>query len=120
VLEAPERAVLVDGGAALVNVPTPARFAFHKLLVAPLRPAAFQTKSQKDVTQACQILELLVDERPGDLALAWQALRARGPRWERAATRGLALVGRHAPELQSRVAPLLSGAAAKKRRSRSR
>ncbi len=27
-----------------VNVPAPSRFAFHKLLVATLRPAAFQAR----------------------------------------------------------------------------
>ena len=39
-----ERAVVIDGGATLVTVPAPARFAFHKLLVATLRPA-FQAKN---------------------------------------------------------------------------
>src|SRR5262249_47482982 len=71
VLETPERAVLIDGGASLVNVPAPARFAFHKLLIAPLRPAAFHTKTDKDVMQAEEVLETLIAERPGDLLLAW-------------------------------------------------
>jgi nucleotidyltransferase-like protein len=48
-LAEPERALFIDGGAALVNVPAPARFAFHKLLVATLRPAAFQAKAEKVV-----------------------------------------------------------------------
>ncbi len=39
-LQMPERALFINGGATLVNVPAPARFAFHKLLVASLRPWA--------------------------------------------------------------------------------
>jgi hypothetical protein len=58
-LESPERAVIIANTAALVNVPTPARFAFHKLLVAQLRPAAFAAKADKDVLQAVQVLAVL-------------------------------------------------------------
>jgi hypothetical protein len=106
-LEGPARAVVIDGGAALVNVPAPARFAFHKLLVATLRPVAFQTKSEKDVAQASEVLDLLVTERPGDLAIAWTALVGRGARWERTARRGLALVAKRLPVVHARVGALL-------------
>jgi hypothetical protein len=106
-LEAPERALVINGGAALVNVPTPARFALHKLLVAPLRPAAFQSKASKDVAQASEVLDLLMEDRPGDLALAWQALTSRGPRWERAGRKGLALLRGHSAGAHRRLLPLL-------------
>ena len=114
VLDQPERALFINGGAAMVNVPTPARFAFHKLLVAPLRPAAFQAKSEKDVVQAAQVLEVMVDARPGDLRPAWDALRAAGKNAERAASRGLALLERRRPAVHGRVTAML-GSAAKKR-----
>jgi hypothetical protein len=110
-LEMPEKAILINGGAALVNVPSPARFAFHKLLVATLRPVAFQAKAKKDVAQSCQILEVLVSERPGDLQLAWDDLRARGSAWKRAATKGLDLARRHRPDVHQRVMPLLAPSA---------
>jgi hypothetical protein len=106
-LAEPERAVLIDGGAALVNVPGPARFAFHKLLVATLRPAAFQAKAEKDVVQAAQVLEVLVEARPGDLRPAWDSLRGAGQSWDRAARRGLALLGRRHPAVHERVAAML-------------
>jgi hypothetical protein len=80
-LEAPERAPVLDGGAALVNVPAPARFALHKLMIAPLRPLAFQTKAAKDLVQAAEVLDVLADLRPGDLAAAWEAIDRRGARW---------------------------------------
>lgn len=103
-LQMPERALFIDGGATLVNVPTPARFAFHKLLVASLRPATFQTKAEKDVMQAAQVLEALVDARPGDLTPAWEALRGSGSRRAHA---GLAWLGRRQPELHTRVIAIL-------------
>ena len=109
-LARPERAVFVNGGAALVNVPDPARFAFHKLLVAPLRPAAFQTKAEKDVLQAGQVLDVLLEARPGDLLPAWDSLRGAGRRWDRAATRGLALLARRQPALHARVQTALGRA----------
>lgn len=109
-LEQPERALFLEGGAALVNVPAPARFAFHKLLVGPLRPAAFQAKAEKDVVQAAQVLEILADARPGDLGPAWDRLRSGGNALSRAARRGLALLGRRQPEVHARVATVLGSA----------
>jgi len=106
-LELPEKAVLIDGGAALVNVPAPARFALHKLVVAPRRPAAFQSKAEKDVMQAADLLAVLIDQRPGDVEIAWDGLRARGIGWERAAERGLTLLRRRAPDIHASVAALI-------------
>ena len=108
-LEGAERAVVINGGAALVNVPTPARFALHKLLIAPLRPAAFQTKAEKDVAQASEVLEVLAVDRPGDIELGWRSLTGQGPRWERAAKRGLDALRRRNPPLHDRVSSLLGG-----------
>jgi hypothetical protein len=117
-LEAPEKALLINGGAALVNVPAPARFAFHKLLVATLRPAAFQAKAEKDVVQACEVLEMLVAERPGDLSPAWDDLRRRGSRWEKAAKGGLVLAKRLRPEVHKRMLALLETNGSTRRKGR--
>ncbi len=57
----------------LVQVPSPARFALHKLVVSQRRPAAFATKSTKDIRQAELVLEVLLEDRPGDIMLAWEA-----------------------------------------------
>jgi hypothetical protein len=114
-LDRPERALFIDGGAALVNVPDPARFAFHKLLVAPLRPAAFQTKAEKDVLQAAEVLEVLLEARPGDLRPAWESLRGAGRSWERAATRGLALLARRQPGLHEGLQKVLGRPSARRK-----
>ncbi len=68
-------AVAFSGGATLVKVPNPARFGFHKLLVAEARSVAEQAKAAKDVAQASQLLNLLLEQRPGDLDLALEGLK---------------------------------------------
>ncbi|MGB5627193.1 MAG: hypothetical protein WBM61_15780, partial [Woeseiaceae bacterium] len=42
------------------------------------RPAAFAAKSMKDLSQAAQIFEVLLDSRPGDITLAFDAARTQG------------------------------------------
>lgn len=86
-----------------MNVPTPARFALHKLLVAQLRPAAFAAKADKDLLQAVQLLEVLVEERPGDIALAWTALESLGPTVMKKIRRGLGAADARARGLRKRV-----------------
>ena len=80
-IEAPIRAAIVAGDPALVFVPDPARFALHKLITASARPAAETGKQHKDRVQAGQLLEVLLEDRPGDITLAAGALTARGRGW---------------------------------------
>jgi hypothetical protein len=80
-LEGPERAVVLGGDGVLINVPDPARFALHKLIVAAVRPASSAAKARKDLQQAALLLDLLVEERPGSLSSAWDALTMRGRGW---------------------------------------
>lgn len=70
-------AAVIAGSAIRVNVPTPARFAFHKLWVGSERPVSEAAKSRKDVRQAEQVLGLLAADRPDDVAIAWEALARR-------------------------------------------
>jgi hypothetical protein len=70
----PAQAVIVGGSGILVNVPDPARFAFHKLWISARRPVSEQTKAAKDRRQAGDLLEVLLEDRPADLAAAWEAL----------------------------------------------
>lgn len=76
-IEDPQPGALPAGSGILVNVPPPARFALHKLAVARSRPPTQQAKSGKDLDQAAQLIAVLAEDRPGDLALAWEALATR-------------------------------------------
>lgn len=97
-------AVVVAASGVLVRVPTPARFAVHKLWTAGERSVAFQAKAAKDLRQAAQVFSVLVEDRPGDLILAGEAL-ARQPRRVRQVVRGLERIEE---SLRARVSPLLA------------
>jgi hypothetical protein len=94
-IENPEKAAVLDAGGVLVSVPVPARFALHKLLVAPERPVSQQSKAGKDLAQAAQLIEALAEARPGDLRLAYEALSARG--WKARLSRGAKLLAASHP-----------------------
>lgn len=70
------RAVVVAGSGILVNVPTPGRFALHKLWLSRERDISQQAKAKKDVRQAQQLIAVLEEDRPDELTRAWSALEA--------------------------------------------
>ncbi len=80
-LEAPIAVPLLNGGATLVNVPDPARFALHKLLISGRRQVFEQAKAGKDRQQAGEIIAALYEDRRGDLRLAVDALNKRAAAW---------------------------------------
>jgi hypothetical protein len=107
VLEDAQPAALIDRGAVLVTVPSPARFALHKLLVAGARPSALQTKVEKELIQAALVIDLLEEDRPGDLRLAWEAARGRG--WSRPMRAASTLLRRRWPATHARLEAILAG-----------
>lgn len=78
VLEESIDAAAVVGSGIRVNVPSPARFAIHKLWLSTERPVSEVAKARKDLRQAEQLIEVLLEDRPGDLEAAWDALPQRG------------------------------------------
>ena len=86
-LDHPVRGAVVDGDGVLVSVPDPSRFALYKILLTRERAITDSAKSEKDSTQAAQLIIILADERPGDLALACQDLNDRGREWRCQASR---------------------------------
>lgn len=103
----PLQAAVVNGGVVAVAVPDPARFALHKLIVAAERPAAQQTKREKDIAQAAQLIEVLAQDRPGDLGVAWEALAQRGPSWIRRVRESLPALERSSPQAAEHVRALV-------------
>lgn len=73
-IEDPMQAVVMGSDVVLVNIPSPARFAMHKLWISEKRPVTFQAKAKKDRIQAEQLIEVLSEDRPDDLREAWGAL----------------------------------------------
>jgi hypothetical protein len=94
-----QAAILAKAGTLIVNVPHPARFALHKLVVAGERSGTFQAKVNKDLRQAGALLEVLRESRAWEVDEAWQDLLGRGPGWTVRAERGLAMLNRQFPDL---------------------
>lgn len=89
-LEAPGQAVLIDrADGCLVNLPDPARYGLHKLLVAHERGGR-HPKYRKDQLQALALIEWHLARAPDLLADAWTDLVARGAGWEKRARDSLA------------------------------
>ena len=67
------------GTGVLAHVPAPARYALHKLLIAPKRVAG--DKRVKDIAQATALLALLVGDDPAQVRQAWRALKRKPASW---------------------------------------
>lgn len=87
-------AVLLYGHGIMVNVPTPARFAIHKCVISQKRPAALAAKALKDRSQAEQLFRVLLEDRPSDIVLAYEAAKAQGDAFVKCFETGLALLDR--------------------------
>ncbi len=107
-LEAPVATPVINGGATLVYVPDPARFALHKLIVSADRPIAMQTKSGKDREQAAEMIELLLEDRPGDLAVAAESINRRPRGWRKKLRQGLDRLPNQLASVRDRIAAMLA------------
>lgn len=95
-IERPGQAVLIDrGDACLVNLPDPARYGLHKLIVATERGPR-HPKYNKDILQALALVEWHLQRAPALLVEAWEDLVANGSGWVKRARASLA----HAPVAQ--------------------
>ncbi len=87
----PEPAVILHDAGIYVHVPSPARYAVHKLIVSRRRQEG-TAKRGKDVQQAEALLRVLAETRPHDLKQAWDEAHSRGPRWRQLLFEGLSEV----------------------------
>ncbi|HXY98557.1 MAG TPA: GSU2403 family nucleotidyltransferase fold protein [Stellaceae bacterium] len=92
-------AVVLHDAGILVNVPSPARFAVHKLIVAQRRKEG-AAKVDKDLKQAEALIDALVARRPHDLKDAWNEAAGRGAKWRELMTKGLSMI---APAVRDRA-----------------
>lgn len=64
-----------------VRIPSPERYAIHKLIVASARTGTHRAKVEKDLAQAASLIEVLAVSRPYELAGALDDARGRGRKW---------------------------------------
>lgn len=100
-LEQIQRAVLFNrDGAVVVNIPHPARYALHKLIVYGEREGAYVAKSSKDLLQSASLLKLLKERRPWEVESAWLDMKGRGKGWMTRVNQGLLALNQSYPELE--------------------
>lgn len=87
----------------LVQIPRSERFAIHKLIVADRRHGKLALKAEKDRLQAAFLIEALTEDRPDDLAEAYEDARAEGTKWRERLDRTL----KRMPEAADRIAAVL-------------
>ena len=96
-----EAAMLTRFG-ALVNVPSPERYAVHKLIVSTMRKDTGESavKSDKDIIQAGLLIEALVAKRrQDDLAAALHEAAARGSAWQERLRQGAVRLAEESREI---------------------
>jgi hypothetical protein len=100
ILEDIGQAVVLSAiGTTVVNVPDPARFAIHKLLVFAERRKRNPEKSTKDLRQAAALIRVLDRYRPDDLKNLWSDVHKRGPGWRKRASTALTALAKEEPDL---------------------
>ena len=89
ILEDIQPAVLLYGHGIIINVPAPGRFAVHKCAVSQKRGMGSAGKIRKDLDQAEQVFEALLELRPADIALALHAAAERNPSFQDSVQAGI-------------------------------
>jgi len=93
-IEDPVAAAALGRRPALVNVPQPARYAVHKLIVSQERGCGFALKAQKDLEQSFDLQKVLETIDPESLSEAFADARKRGPGWRKKVDAGQAAMRR--------------------------
>ncbi|GMR18194.1 MAG: GSU2403 family nucleotidyltransferase fold protein [Gammaproteobacteria bacterium] len=102
-LEDIQPATLLYKHGVFINVPAPARFAFHKLVVSQRRRAGAIEKIKRDLAQAEQLFEVLIEGRPGDLILAYEAAEKMGEKFIQQLTTGMKSIDPEVSESVRRI-----------------
>lgn len=84
----PATAAVLYRSGVLVNVPRPAQYAIHKLIVATRRAQGATIKARKDIEQSGALIRVLAVDRPDELLAAFSDARNRGPSWRQAVEAG--------------------------------
>jgi hypothetical protein len=86
----PVRSVALYKGGIPVTVPSPYRYAVHKLIVATQRENL--AKVGKDLLQAAAIINAVLPRHSEDLREAWENAWERGPAWRKALKAGATML----------------------------
>lgn len=84
-----QAAMLARDGACLVNIPSPSRYAVHKLMVFGERDTASRARATEDIEQAAALAEWhLLNGQAQAFRVAWTDGSSRGRGWKARALQG--------------------------------
>jgi hypothetical protein len=107
-LEKTTQTVILCGENALaVNIPSPVRYALHKLVVMAQREEQFHTKIAKDAGQVASIVSWALERSPHALQEATTDLMSRSRGWRSRVKIGIGHLANHHPEIAKRLAAVL-------------
>lgn len=98
----PAQAVVLHGPGIYAAVPTPERYAVHKLIIALRRPPGI-TKVGKDLKQAGTLLEALAEKRGAELRAVWEEAHERGPKWRKLLLGGMSQINPRPRDLTLKI-----------------
>lgn len=99
----PIPAIALYRSGVLVQIPKPERYAVHKLIVAQRRTGPGLGKVAKDLAPAEALMRVLVEDRPGELAIAYDTAIKTGSKWSQAIKASL----KQRPEIESLLRQVL-------------
>ena len=107
-LEKTTQTVVISGENALVvNIPSPVRYALHKLVVMAERQEQFRTKVAKDAGQVASIVSYALERSPQALKDAAVDLMSRGKGWRSRVAIGLDHLERYHPLMAKELSAIL-------------
>jgi hypothetical protein len=119
-LEHTAQTALISGEqVVLVNIPSPMRYAMHKLVIMGEREEAFRTKIAKDAGQVAALVEYGLLRSRTALKAAATDLMSRGPGWRSRAAEGVRHVAAYHPQLAQQLGDLLKQVSPVKGRTKS-
>ena len=93
-------AVVLYGTGVNVRVPSPLRYAIHKLIVAQQRAPTSIAKKRKDLAQARELIDIFIETNHDALQDTLDDARARGRSWKTAINASLTELGRQVKQGQ--------------------
>jgi hypothetical protein len=99
----PEQAVVLHGPGILVLVPSPQRYAVHKLIISRRRRGG-NIKRDKDVQQAEALLNVLNKKHRYELGEAWNEAFERGEKWAGALAEAMTQIEASTRDLTLKIA----------------
>lgn len=109
-----QTAIISGENAVIVNIPSPLRYALHKLVVMAEREESFRTKIMKDAGQVAALVSYALERSPHQLQEAAEDIMGRGRGWRRRISVGLRLLGTFHPAVAKQLGAVLKAAASAK------